>query len=396
MINSKNTRTVADFFAGIGLVSLGLEEAGWRTVYALDYDEEKAAQYSMNFDPNHYQLKDIAHEVGDNLPNVTLAHASFPCTDLSVAGGRRGIHQGQSSAFWQFVRILSEMKKKYGSSSPNLVLLENVEGLLSSNNGKDLQSVIKALNELGYRVDLLRINAAHFVPQSRVRIFIVGVHKSIVSSYEQNNLLQEYSLRSTNARPQKIIDYITSNPDLDWYFHRLPNLPVRTISLEDVLDGEAAWWPHERVEYLYNQLHSYHKLLVDEMKKLDGYQYYPAFRRMRMRDGSSQSTVELRTDGIAGCLRTPKGGSARQIIVRVGKGRIDARLINGKEAGRLMGANKFKINPSLSLNQTLFGFGDAVCVPAVQWLAENYFNSIFEEVVVSDQVPVLSLQEQHA
>ncbi len=97
---------------------------------------------------------------------------------------------------------------------------------------------------------------------------------------------------------------------------------------------------------------------------------------MRVRDGISQSTVELRTDGIAGCLRTPKGGSARQILVRAGKGEIRARLFSGKEAALLMGATEFTLNPSLSLNQVLFGFGDAVCVPALEWIGKNYLNKL--------------------
>lgn len=390
------SKTVADFFAGIGLVSLGLEQAGWKTVYALDYDKEKEEQYSNNFDGTHYKVKDIAEEVGSNLPNVTLAHASFPCTDLSVAGARRGINRGESSSFWHFVRILSEMKKKYGKSSPPLVLLENVEGLLTSNNGKDLRSVIEALNKLGYRADLLRINAAHFVPQSRVRIFIVGIHKTLVKSFDNSNLLQEHNLRSSDTRPQKIVDYINKNSDLDWYFQPLPNLPQRKVSLEDVLDLKEEWWPRERSQFLFNQLHNHHKVLIKNVINQPKFQYYPSFRRMRVRNGKSQSTVELRTDGIAGCLRTPKGGSARQILVRVGKGKFDARLINGKEAARLMGANNFKIDPSLSLNQVLFGFGDAVCVPAVEWIARKYFNPILETVPALEQLPILRFQKQLA
>ncbi len=401
-----DTKTVADFFAGIGLVTLGLNQAGWKTTYALDYDDLKELQYSTNFGPDHFHNKDIAEEKGKNVPNVTLAHASFPCTDLSLAGSRKGIYQGESQAFWQFARILKEMKQKYGEASPNYVLLENVEGLLTSNGGMDLREVLDELNKLGYRVDLLRINAAHFVAQSRVRIFIVGVHKSLVDSFDSSDLMQEYSLRSTNARPTKILDYINKHSDIDWYFHRLPNLPIRTEVVADIIDLNEDWWPEERTSFLYNQLHERQREILESQKNSQSYHYYAGFRRMRVRDGKRQSTVELRNDDIAGCLRTPKGGSARQIVVRAGKGRIDARLFNGAEAGRLMGANKFIIHTSLSLNQTLFGFGDAVCVPALQWLGENYFNSILEQtskVVVEvpvesaldpvNKVPALGLQD---
>ena len=373
-------RTVADFFAGIGLVSMGLKDAGWQTVYALDHDPRKGQQYAANFDGAHYVNKDIAAEKGAQVPQVTLAHASFPCTDLSLAGRRQGIYEGESSAFWHFARIIAEMKKHYGDASPPLILLENVEGLLTSNDGQDLRALIVELNRLGYRADLLRINAAHFVPQSRVRIFIIGVRNSLVERFDAGDLLQDYALHSTDARPPKILDYISKNKDLDWYFHRLPNLPSRTEILSDIIDEVAEWWPEARTSFLCDQLHSRQRDILDTQKDSLTYKYYAGFRRMRFRDGKRQSTAELRNDDIAGCLRTPKGGSARQIVVRVGKGSIDARLFNAREAARLMGAKDFILPPSLSLNQALFGFGDAVCVPVLTWLGNNYFNTFLQEL----------------
>lgn len=369
-------QTVADFFAGIGLVSMGLERAGWKTVYALDYEEEKATAYTNQFGSGHYHTKNIAEEMGKNIPDVTLAHASFPCTDLSVAGARKGIHKGESSAFWHFVRILNEMKEVHGEGRPPLVLLENVEGLLTSNGGKDLRAVLESLNKLNYNVDLLRIDASKFVPQSRVRLFMVGVHNNVVKKFDSDDLLQEFHLCSSDVRPKKILEFISKNADLNWYFHSLPNLPERKMILEDIIDTKAEWWDEKRSMRAYNQMHKRHQLLIDQKKQEKKYSYFPAFRRMRLRDGKPQSTVEIRTDGIAGCLRTPKGGSARQILVRAGFGKFDVRLINGEEAARLMGADEFKIDPTLSLNQVLFGFGDAVCVPVLEWIGNRYFNSL--------------------
>jgi DNA (cytosine-5)-methyltransferase 1 len=89
---------------------------------------------------------------------------------------------------------------------------------------------------------------------------------------------------------------------------------------------------------------------------------------------------ELRTDGIAGCLRTPRGGSGRQILFCAGGGSYRVRLLTLRECARLMGADDYKIN--VPLNQALFGFGDAVCVPAIQWIAENYLNPVLEQMAV--------------
>jgi DNA (cytosine-5)-methyltransferase 1 len=369
-------KTVADFFAGIGLVTMGLDRAGWKTVRAYDYDAEKARAYENHFKSDHYLTEDIAKTRGIDVPNVTLAHASFPCTDLSVAGARAGIHKGESSAFWEFVRVVREMKQAHGDATPPLILLENVEGLLTSNDGKDLRAVLSTLNDLGYSVDLLRVDASNFVPQSRVRLFIIGLHDTIVQLQPMGSIEQEYALRSSDARSQKITNYIESNADLRWYFHQLPNLPERTVLLEEIIDLDEEWWNEERTNYLFNQMHERHRQLVRKKMKEESFSYFPAFRRMRMRDGEKRSTVELRSDGIAGCLRTPKGGSARQIILRAGKGTFNARLFNGHEAARLMGADDFSIDPNLSLNQVLFGFGDAVCVPAVEWIGKHYLNSL--------------------
>ena len=88
--------------------------------------------------------------------------------------------------------------------------------------------------------------------------------------------------------------------------------------------------------------------------------------------------AELRTDGVAGCLRTPRGGSGRQILFTAGKGRYAVRLLTPRECARLMGADEFRITGSL--NKALFGFGDAVCVPVIEWIAENYLNPVWKEL----------------
>jgi DNA (cytosine-5)-methyltransferase 1 len=86
--------------------------------------------------------------------------------------------------------------------------------------------------------------------------------------------------------------------------------------------------------------------------------------------------AELRTDGIAGCLRTPRGGSGRQILFKAGFGKRHVRLLSARECARLQGVpENFEIN--VGLNQALFGFGDAVCVPVVRWLSRNYLQPYF-------------------
>ncbi|WP_414584357.1 DNA cytosine methyltransferase [Scytonema sp. PCC 10023] len=373
----KLEKTAADFFAGIGLVTMGLVKQGWEVKYALDYSDEKRRMYEGNFRGGHYHHKDIREISGIEVPKVTLAHASFPCANLSVAGSRTGLHSGESSTFWDFVRLISEMGELRCGGKPPFILIENVEGFLTSGCGEDLIVALTALNNLGYAVDILVIDAAHFVPQSRVRLFILGNLFGLSQTCDE---LEQIMSKPTDARPQKVKNFIAANPTIRWSLRKVPDLPQRTINLADIVDETEQWWAKERTEYLFNQMFERHQAQIRLMMQNEYWLYGTVFRRMRVRDGIKQSTAELRTDGIAGCLRTPKGGSARQIIVRAGKGRFDARLINARESARLMGASEYLIPENISLNNILFGFGDAVCVPVIEWIAKNYLNLLFDEL----------------
>ncbi len=373
--NSKQLlpKTYAEFFAGIGLMRMGLEQAGWGLRFANDIAPLKERLYKHHFQDteNHFHLGNIHEISADSVPTVTLATASFPCTDLSLAGKREGLSGTQSSAFWGFIRILQEMENR----RPPLVLLENVDGFLTSHNGKDFSQAMKALNDLGYSVDAFVIDALKFVPQSRVRLFMVGVQNHIAP-----NLLNEstISFYQSELRPSKLAEFIFSNPDIDWNIRPLPSLPKRKDSLSDIIENMEAnaseWWSEERVTYLLNQTFDRHRILIEEAKQETEFTYFTAFRRIR----NGRSMAEIRSDGIAGCLRTPKGGSARQILLQVGKGKINIRFLSPLECARLMGAGDFKI--SGSFNDALFGFGDAVCVPVVKWIADNYLNPVLESL----------------
>lgn len=357
----------AEFFAGIGLVRMGLERAGWRVAFANDIDPGKFALYDGHFGDaaEHFVVGDLRAVDPQAIPDVQLATASFPCTDLSLAGGRRGLSSGESSAFWAFVETLSAL----GERRPPLVLLENVTGFLTSHAGADFKSAMLALNELGYGVDSFVLDARWFVPQSRPRLFVVG----------RLNVSTDDSLKvvESRLRPRALVEAIEATRDeVRWVLADLPEPPAAAArSLADIVEplphDDTAWWSRERVEYLFNQMSARHRAAAEKMIRRRAWSYGTIFRRVRMQpDGVKRSMAELRTDGIAGCLRTPKGGSGRQILWKAGYGDYHARLLTPRECARLMGADEFEVTGSL--NDALFGFGDAVCVPAIQWIAENY------------------------
>ncbi|MEI8289745.1 MAG: DNA (cytosine-5-)-methyltransferase [Verrucomicrobiota bacterium] len=363
--------TVAEFFAGIGLMRIGLEKAGWRTDFANDIDEDKWQMYRDHFgDGGEFVVEDIHKLKTDQVPDVSLATASFPCNDLSLAGSRHGLAGLQSSAFWGFIDILKGMKRE--RRLPPMVLLENVTGFLSSNGGRDFEDALLALNDLGYAVDAFIIDAARFVPQSRQRLFVVGVKTS-----EPFVLHDTPGFYESEARPSALASFILMHPDISWRIRPLPPLPVSSIRLGDIVDdlplNHQMWWSRERCDYLLNQMSPKHRAQADAMIKGKNISYGTVFRRVRL----GKSMAELRTDGIAGCLRTPRGGSGRQILLAAGKGRFAVRLLTPRECSRLMGADDFTLN--VSLNQALFGFGDAVCVPVIEWIARNYLNPVLED-----------------
>lgn len=379
--------TSADFFAGIGLMSLGLNGAGWQTVWANDYDASKNKLFTHNHPPennrppekdNHVTLdpRSILDLTAKDFPKVGLVTACFPCTDLSLAGGRKGIEAGpQSSTFLSFAQLLDAQKKK----RPPFVVLENVLALVNSRGGKDFRIVLERLGGAGYRVDVVKIDARHFVPQSRQRVFIVGVRDDVQvgPTYGVEDLNEP-----TELRPAKLVEFMKANTDLAWGLRRLPALPTCDRTLKDVLEDlpfdDQAWWNAARMKKLRGQVSERHLKMVKAGIANDGVVWATGFRRMR----HGRSMVELRFDGVAGCLRTPKGGSAKQILLRADKKGWRARLLTPRECARLMGADDFRLDlPGLKDHDAYFGFGDAVCVPAVTWLIENYVNPIAAELI---------------
>lgn len=366
-------KTFAEFFAGIGLMRMGLERRGWSLAFANDIEPQKYAMYADHFGnaANHFALGDIHQLTADQIPTVTLATASFPCNDLSLAGSRSGLSGKESSAFWGFVRLLDEL----GDRKPPLVLLENVTGFLSSHQGDDFAAALVALNKLGYSVDSFILDAAKFVPQSRQRLFVVGALDRVQGVRETPT---PYRFFESDVRPKALANFIFTHPDIRWKLRDLPALvtkqPQLMTILEDLPSTAPEWWSTERAAYLLNQMSVRHRAVADAMIADQQWSYGTVFRRVRY----GKSMAELRTDGIAGCLRTPRGGSGRQILFKAGYGQYAARLITPREAARLMGADDYTI--SVPANQALFGFGDAVCVPVIEWIAQHYFGPIVDEL----------------
>lgn len=359
----------AEFFAGIGLVRLGLEQAGWRCVFANDHDPKKARDYLRNYPGTRLDGASVNDISAAALPPFDLATASFPCTDLSLAGMRKGLSGGgESGAFYGFAKLIGGLGRK----RPRLILLENVPGLLTSHSGRDIIDVLKTLNRLGYAVDMFIMDARWFVPQSRKRLFIVAARGGKRRSGAVCRKVFED--RNPRFRPESLRRVVDAAEGIKWGFLSLPPPPEDSPArLRDVVDTgqENGWWDARRVDALTAQFSERHARELMSLAGGGAMQCRTVYRRVR----GGRVRAELRNDEISGCLRPPKGGSSKQILVCAGNGKVMARYLSARECARLQGAPDSFIIPARE-NEAVFGLGDAVCVPVIKWIGENALNPL--------------------
>ncbi|XAM00593.1 DNA (cytosine-5-)-methyltransferase [Phycisphaeraceae bacterium D3-23] len=380
--SAPNGKDFAEFFAGIGLVQRGLQSSGWRCAYANDIEPKKHRMYIDEFgDAPEYHVGDVwqTDEVLRKYEGAPfLATASFPCVDLSLAGNWKGFSGERSSTYFGFLQLLRRLEKR----RPKIVMLENVVGFLTANQGQDFERAIIGLAELGYHIDALVIDAKWFVPQSRPRLFVFGFHESCKlpdtrSAPTQLALDGQWvdAARSESVlRPAKIREAIEKFDLPTGWVH----LPLKTPTQMDYsltavidIDDDQDWWDEKATTKHYEMMETPSRArvdrLIDQRETLAG----TAFRRTRR----GKARTEVRFD-LAGCLRTPKGGSAKQIVVAVIGGQLKMRWMSSREYARLQGADDFAIKvPEI---QALYGFGDAVCVPAIEWIDQNILTPIYE------------------
>jgi DNA (cytosine-5)-methyltransferase 1 len=312
-------------------------------------------------------LADVQDVHGDDIPDVALATASFPCTDLSLAGNRAGLAGSESSMFWEFARVLDEMADR----RPPVCLLENVPSFATSHGGADLRAAIEELNRLGYVCDLFVVDARRFVPQSRPRLFIVG---------SRDELPDADDWQPTELRPAWIGSFVAANPELSMQAAQL-RLPLTAPpTLADVVEKlaplDSRWWDADRVEAFVSSLSTVQATRLEALRSSRRIVWATAYRRTRQ----GRAVWEIRGDGISGCLRTARGGSSKQALVEAGGGSVRVRWMTPREYASLQGAPYYKLDHART-NQALFGFGDAVSVPVVAWIARSYLRPLTDALV---------------
>ena len=347
-----------EFFAGCGLAAEGLQ-AFCRPVWANDICSKKAQVYQANHTGKHFQLGTITEVKGANLPSASLAWASFPCQDLSLAGQTEGIHAARSGLVWEWLRIIDEMPLK-----PSILVAENVSGLVSTAGGNHYRTLHKALTKLGYCVGAMLIDAARWLPQSRPRVFVVAVlaNSTIPSALmsEKPNWLHPEAVRNAALGLE------------NWIWWSMPEPPNRKLNLSDLIDWNAESANAKTDSRNISLIAPNHLARLQEIKTIKPF-VAPGYRRTR----NGKQVLELRFDNVSGCLRTPRGGSSRQIIVIKENDKLKSRLLTVREAARLMGAPETYKIPG-SYNDGYKAMGDAVAVPVVDWLGRYLLSPLLK------------------
>lgn len=357
-----------EFFAGGGMARLGLGD-GWSCLWANDFDPVKAATYRDNFpdDRDHFHEGDVwAVKPGDLPGRADLAWASSPCQDFSLAGARAGLEGGRSSAFFGFWTLMEALNA--GGRAPRVIVVENVVGLLTSNGGADFEALCRAFAGQGYHFGALELDAARFTPQSRPRVFVVATRAPPPPHQVARGAFHTRAVVEAEQRlPPALRDR--------WVWWRLPVPPIRNNHIDTLLEPDDAveWREPADTGRLLGLMTAGH---LDRLTRAgdQGRAVGTVFRRMR----HGAQRAELRLDGVAGCLRTPRGGSSRQTVVMAQEGVVRSRLLTPREGARLMGLPEHYRLPKGD-TAAFHVIGDGVAVPVVRWLAAHLLEPLLAE-----------------
>ena len=320
-----------DLFAGIGGTRLGIESIGGQCVWTSEWDKFSQKSYTTNFRDDHEVHGDIREAIADDIPAFDLLVGGFPCQPFSIAGVSKknslGTPHGfecktQGTLFFDVARIIAHHR-------PAVFVLENVKNLLRHQQGKTFEVIRETLaKELGYEVHYRVIDAKHFVPQHRERVFIVGFRENTSFDFDK------------------------------------VRLPKPAICLQQILhpeDGSETAEPpftkgkHAKVDPKYT--------LSDKL-----WDYLQRYAEKHKAKGNGFGFGLVGKGDIARTLSARYHKDGSEILIRRGP-RANPRRLTPRECARLMGfPDSWQI--PVSDTQAYRQFGNSVVVPVVKAVAK--------------------------
>jgi DNA (cytosine-5)-methyltransferase 1 len=374
-----------EFFAGGGMARMGLGP-NWSCLFANDFDFKKGLTYQANFGPDELKVDDIRNVAIGDLPGVAdLIWGSFPCQDLSLAGVQAGLKGERSGTFYPFWEVIAALRAD--GRAPKMVALENVCGALTSHGGKDFEAICRTYAAAGYRCGALVINADLFLPQSRARLFVIGVREDVaidpaLLSPEPLAPFHTRALcRAVAALPASLRQHML------WWNLPTPSHRVRTFA-DEIEDNPTSvtWHTPAETQALLAKMSPVNKAKVTSAMRAGRRMVGGVYNRTRLNErGIKVQRAEVRFDDVSGCLRTPAGGSSRQTILVIDGKKIRSRLISARETARLMGMpDTYKLPKNY--NEAYHLTGDGVAVDVVRHLAQHIFEPLLGEAVQAREV----------
>jgi DNA (cytosine-5)-methyltransferase 1 len=310
--STTNTFRTIDLFAGIGGIRIGFERAGFKTVFANDFEKNCKLTYDLNFPDSKLVVEDLTKIEARDLPEFDFLLGGFPCQAFSIAGYRSGFNdaKGRGNLFFDIARILDERK-------PKGFLLENVKNLKTHDGGNTFEVIKKTLKDLGYHIKYKVLNSMEYgnVPQNRERIYIVG--------FKDRKQQQNFEF------PEPI------------------NL---TNTIENILEKEV------EEKYYYNGKPLYDRLKDDVKEKSKVYQW----RRQYVRENKK---------GVSPTLTANMGMGGHNVpIVLDGKG---IRKLTPRECARIQGYPESYQLPKIADSALYKQIGNSVSVPVIERIAKQ-------------------------
>ena len=212
--NQKKEYKCASFFAGVGGIDMGFEQAGFHTLYANEFDPYPVKTFELNF-PLEVDDRSITEVQPDDVPgDCNIYLAGFPCTDISIAGYRQGLFNEdgsltRSGLYYELLRLINKNK-------PQVVFLENVKNLVGHNNGETFRVIYDSLADEGYHIKYQVLNAMEYgnVPQNRERIYIVG--------FLDEEACRKFEFPMPVTRTKELTDIIDFDKKLDEKYYYTP------------------------------------------------------------------------------------------------------------------------------------------------------------------------------
>ncbi len=356
-----------EFFAGGGMARAGLGPE-WQCLFANDFDPKKAHAYRANWQNNAMWCGDVGQVQKDQLPgSADLVWASFPCQDLSLAGNGAGLNGTRSGAFWPFWNVVKDLIED--ERKPHAIVLENVCGLLTSHGGADFKTLCDTVGDAGYWIGAIVADAKDFLPQSRPRLFLIALDKN---RPVQGRIQSPYAVDHWHpTRLREAQAFLSEESRSRWLWFSPPVPALRNTMLLDIIESnpiDVRWHSEAETEKLLAMMSPVNRAKVDLVVTNKSPVVGAIYKRTRWESGKKIQRAEVRFD-LAGCLRTPGGGSSRQSILIAVDGKIRTRLLSARETARLMGLDDTFELPA-RYNDAYHLTGDGVAVPVVRHIAQ--------------------------